>query len=43
MLPKELDDDGLRARLAAFGEDHVDEIVALYRETFSRTRRPSTC
>ena len=34
MLPKELDGDGLRQRLAAFGEDRVDEIVSVYRELF---------
>ena len=33
-LPKELDETGLRARLAAYGEDHVDEILAVYRRLF---------
>lgn len=33
-LPKELDDEGLRARLAVFGEVHVDEILAVYRGLF---------
>lgn len=31
-LPAELDEAGLRERLAVFGEEHVDEIVAVYRD-----------
>jgi para-nitrobenzyl esterase len=31
-LPKELDDAGLRERLASFGADHVDEILSVYRD-----------
>jgi len=34
MLPKELDEEGLRERLAAFGSDNVDEIVATYRSEY---------
>ena len=34
MLPKELDEAGLRARLATYGEDRVDEILAVYRSLF---------
>lgn len=34
MLPKELDDAGLRTRLAAYGDDHVDEILDVYRGLF---------
>lgn len=34
MLPKELDEDGLRSRLAVFGEDRVDEILSVYRGLF---------
>lgn len=34
MLPKELDEVGLRERLAAFGGDNVDEIVATYRNEY---------
>jgi para-nitrobenzyl esterase len=34
MLPRELDEAGLRQRLASFGEDRVDEILAVYRELF---------
>lgn len=34
MLPKELDDDGLRGRLAVYGEDHVEEILSVYRGLF---------
>jgi para-nitrobenzyl esterase len=34
MLPKELDEDGLRARLAVYGEEHVDEILSVYRGLF---------
>jgi para-nitrobenzyl esterase len=34
-LPRELDDAGLRDRLAkSFGDDHVDEILAVYGELF---------
>lgn len=33
-LPRELDDAGLRERLAGFGEEHTDEIIATYRELF---------
>jgi para-nitrobenzyl esterase len=35
MLPKELDEEGLRARLAVYGEDHVDEILSVYRDLFA--------
>lgn len=31
-LPRELDENGLRGRLAPYGDDHVDEILATYRE-----------
>ena len=34
MLPKDLDEDGLRARLAVYGEDRVDEILSVYRGLF---------
>lgn len=34
MLPAELDDDGLRERLAAYSPDHIDEFIATYRELF---------
>ena len=34
MLPKQLDEDGLRSRLAVYGEDRVDEILAVYRRLF---------
>lgn len=33
-LPAELDDQGLRARLGRFGEEHVDEILEVYRGLF---------
>jgi para-nitrobenzyl esterase len=33
-LPLDLDDAGLRKRLSAFGEEHVDEIIGVYRELF---------
>lgn len=33
-LPGELDEDGLRRRLAAYGDEHVDEILATYRDAF---------
>ena len=33
-LPKELDEAGLRSRLAVYGEDHVDEILSVYRGLF---------
>jgi para-nitrobenzyl esterase len=33
-FPDELDDAGLRERLAAWGEDHVDEIASTYRRLF---------
>lgn len=31
-LPAELDEVGLRERLAAYGADHVDEMLAIYRQ-----------
>ena len=34
MLPKDLDDVGLRTRLAVFGEERVDEILDVYRGLF---------
>jgi para-nitrobenzyl esterase len=34
MLPAELDDAGLRERLAPYGDQHVDEIIATYAELF---------
>lgn len=33
-FPADLDEEGLRSRLAAWGEEHVDEIVATYRSLF---------
>jgi para-nitrobenzyl esterase len=33
-FPDDLDEQGLRQRLGAWGEDHVDDIVATYREMF---------
>lgn len=33
-LPRQLDEAGLRERLAVFGEEHVDEILSVYRGMF---------
>ncbi len=33
-LPRELDEAGLRSRLAAYGDDHVEEILSTYQTLF---------
>ncbi len=33
-LPRELDDAELRKRLSGFGEEHIDEIIGVYRDLF---------